>query len=171
MASIINFVDYKGSIKVDNVEAAAVSRHQLRSRITTLTSSWLELPGTIEQNLMPWRLVNENEDHINPETVKKVLVDTGLWSYIQNAGGLSMPAENADFSSGQRTQFSMARLILHHLQHQNKVVMMDDPMATLNAKGREKACWLVAKYFGDSTVLMFCRDAHSLEFVDVVHSL
>lgn len=166
--AILNCLPYTGSIKIGGVETLAIPLQELRSRITTCTSHWLELPGNIGQNLMPWRFDEGHEDHIDIGTAKKVLVDTELWEYIQKMGGLLSPMQDTELSEDQRTRFSLARLIFHHLQYRNKVVIIDDFMTNVDETTRRKLTQLVSKYFSTSTVLMLCDDINSVGDVDVV---
>lgn len=117
---------------------------------------------------MPWRFDEGHEDHIDIGTAKKVLVDTELWEYIQKMGGLLSPMQDTELSEDQRTRFSLARLIFHHLQYRNKVVIIDDFMTNVDETTRRKLTQLVSKYFSTSTVLMLCDDINSVGDVDVV---
>lgn len=126
---------------------------QLRSRISVLPQLPIHLPGTIEQNLLPWRLVDSQRDQISNRTIQRVLEGVGLWDPICQAGGLKRPWKELKLSDVEQTQFSTARLILHHIHHQNTIVLMDEFPAKLNPEMRQKLEALISKQFETSTVL------------------
>lgn len=129
-------------------------RSQLRSQVTVLPPIPIVVPGTIEQNLMPWRLLEEQVDDISSQTVEQVLEDVQLLGYIRQAGGLQMLRKSLKLSDGQQTQFSVARLILHHLRHKNNIVVMDEPTSRLDVEMRQKLHEALRKYLARSTVLV-----------------
>lgn len=120
---------------------------------------------------MPWRLVEGENSHVDAGTLQKVLGDLSLRDCLENFGGLDTLMKKVELSEGQRAQFAIARLILHHIQYRNTIVLMDDPLAKLDATMRTKMADLLHKYFGKSTVLIACKDASDFYDLDAVHLL
>lgn len=120
---------------------------------------------------MPWRLVEDEENNIGAGVLLSVLEDLNLRDCLLNFGGLYIPMKQAELSEGQRAQFSIARLILHHIQYKNTIVLMDDPLAKLDATMRTRMADLLHKYFAKSTVLIACKDASEFYNLDAVHLL
>lgn len=164
LLAILGFINYSGSIRVGNVEVSSIPPKQLRSRISVLPQLSIHLPGTIEQNLMPWRLINSQRDQISIETIQRVLEDVELWHPICQAGGLQRPRKELQLSDSEQTQFSTARLILHHVHHLNTIVLMDEFTAKLNPGMRQKLEALLSKHFKTSTVLVVSRGSVTTGF-------
>lgn len=107
---------------------------------------------------MPWRLLENAKDNLNIETIDNVLRDVGLLRQIREAGGLQKPRKDLQLSDGQETQFSLARLILHHLEFGNKIVLMDEPSSKVDAGMQAKLDEALRRYFATSMVLMVNRN-------------
>lgn len=158
---------------VGGLDISTIPQQELRSRISTLPANFFQLPGSVGHNLMPWLLVEDAENNIGAGTLQEVLEDLNLLKCLKNFGGLDIPMKTADasLSEGQRAQFAIARLILHHMQYKNTIVLMDDPVVKLDATMRTKMADLLHKYFGKSTVVIACKDASEFYNLDAVHLL
>lgn len=167
----MNFLGYRGSIKLDGVEVSRVSREVLRSRITATAQENLTLPGTIRQNLMPWTLNDPTAEQPPPAFVDDVLEQTLIAEKVKAAGGLDVPMDNLGLSAGEKQMFSMARSMLCHKHRKSKVVVMDEATSNMDLGTDGQMQRVVRSAFADSTVLMIAHRTETLEDADVMFEL
>ncbi|KAM3510247.1 hypothetical protein MY10362_000165 [Beauveria mimosiformis] len=104
LLTLLNFLEFSGSIIIDGVNISKVPHQLLRERITTITQT----PVVIDDSL-------------------------GLWEHIKSKSGLQASVESAGLSAAHLELLCIARAILHHVQTESKIVLMDEATASLSA--------------------------------------
>lgn len=136
--SILNLVDITGMILIDNVDITKIPCAQLRSRITSLPQDSLDFFGSVWDNLLPFGAERPSGDVITELTVQDLLDDIGLWDQIKVKGGLQKTIAEMFFSAGQKQMFNVIRAILHHVQFEMRIVMMDEVMSSVDHMAKER---------------------------------
>lgn len=172
LLSILGLLRYNGSIRIGNLEVSTLPSRQLRSQISVLPSLLPQLPGTIEQNLMPWRLVTAaQEDRVSDAKLEETLKETRLWEHVQAAGGTQQPMKDLSLSEYQKIQFSVASLLLRHFQSGNKIVLVDAPAQKADQGTLDELNSLMRKYFQGCTMLTAASSQQSLGYFDTTCQL
>lgn len=131
--TLLNLIEYSGSICIDGVNIAKVPRHILRSRITTITQDTVKLEGTLRYNLLPFIVEKSAQGLKNYETdVVAMLRRVRLWDYVSSHGGLDTSISDLGLSVGQLQLMSIARAGLHHQLTGTNIILMDEPTSSLD---------------------------------------
>ncbi len=139
LLSVLNLLEYKGEINIDDREIRTIPPDILRSRITTVTQSGIYLRGTVKFNLDPLGpALRPSGCTLTEEMREDALRRVGLWQIIKDRGGLAESMKDMGFSLGQRQLFQLARAILHHEVTRSKVVLMDEVTAGLDEGTEER---------------------------------
>lgn len=94
-----------GSIHIDGVDITKIPRQEIRSRINGVSQSPLLIKGSIRRNMDP-----------NGSYAEKAIIEAiksvGLYTKIQEKGGLDTDISEVFLSQGQQQLFCLARAIL-----------------------------------------------------------
>ncbi|KAH8897503.1 putative ABC multidrug transporter [Thozetella sp. PMI_491] len=95
------------NVQIDGIVLARIDRRTLRSRLLAVPQDAVFLPdgSTFQDNLDPFDAATATECQAVFETV-------GLWSFVQERGGLQAGMIPSTLSQGQRQLFSLARVVL-----------------------------------------------------------
>ncbi|TQW12261.1 poly(A)-binding protein-dependent poly(A) ribonuclease [Cordyceps javanica] len=133
LLSILNLVQYKGTISIDDREIRTVPPDLLRARITTITQGGIHLRGSVKFNLDPFDPAQRPPTCIvTNEMCQSALDRVGLWDIISRRGDLSSRMKGVSLSHGQRQLFQLARAILHHEITGSKIILMDEVTSSLD---------------------------------------
>lgn len=96
-----------GNAVIDNIPLQRIDRSALRQRIIAVPQEAVFLPdgSTFQANLDP-------SDVSKPEECQAVLAAVGLWSFVQERGGLDAGMSAGTLSAGQRQLMSLGRALL-----------------------------------------------------------
>lgn len=172
--TLLGFLPYTGSIKIDGKEVSRIPRDILRKRLTAIPQEGLTLPGTIRQNLMPWLLNEANPIEANqcsPLAMKHVLAETFMSAKIRRAGGLDAPMEKLGLSAGEHQLFSMARSMFMNLWYNGKIVLMDEVTSNLDVETDKDLQWAIGEAFHGLTRLTIAHRTETVEGSDVVYEV
>ncbi|KAJ3498549.1 hypothetical protein NLG97_g1041 [Lecanicillium saksenae] len=151
--AILNLLQFEGSISIDNREIRSVPRDILRSRITTMTQSGLELKGTVRLNIDPFNAaLRPREFMLTDDMLIGILRRVGLWNRIAARGGLDAPFHRMKFSNGQKQLFHLARAILHKQSMRTKIILIDE--GAPNTEIEEHVRQVMREVFHGCTILM-----------------
>lgn len=113
-------INYKGSITIDGVDVARMSRETLRERLTAIPQDTVFLAGDVRLNCDP-------RSRSSDEQIVEALRAAHLWDAIEAKGGLDAELSDSTLSKGQQQLFSLARALLDHSQ----IVAMDEASSRL----------------------------------------
>lgn len=108
-------INYQGTITIDGVDVARMSRETLRERLTAIPQDTVFLSGDVRLNCDPRKRSSD-------EQIVEALRAAHLWDAIEAKGGLGAELSDSTLSKGQQQLFSLARALLDHSQ----VVAMDE---------------------------------------------
>lgn len=166
--SVLNLIDITGTILIDNVDITQIPRSQLRSRITSVPQDSLEITGSVWNNLFPFGTEQTSGNAIPEQKVQALLDEIGLWDYIKAQGGFQTPIAEMLFSAGQKQQFNVIRAILHHMQFETKIVLMDEVTSSVDHLANERIQRMLETAFRGSTWLIISHDTRAVANCDVV---
>lgn len=167
--SLLNCLDYSGSVHIDGIDIAKTPRHILRSRITTITQEVVKLNGTLGYNLLPF-LKGKSDDNLKTHEAEIIamLCRVRLWDHVASHGGLDALMSDLNFSVGQLQLMSIARAALHHRLTGTNLVLMDEPTSSLDLDtDRHIQGEIFSKLFGRCTVIMVAHRLETIRQVEV----
>lgn len=154
LATLLDLVQYQGSIKLDGVELSTIPRDRLNSSITSLPQLFLKLPGSVRHNVFPWDVGKSPADRrMDDATIITVLSKVGIWEDISLQGGLDSQLHKVVLSDTQESQLGIARGILHHRSFGTKVVLVDDVTDGMAVEDEMHARHVMDEEFSRSTVV------------------
>ncbi|OAA42906.1 ABC transporter, transmembrane domain, type 1 [Beauveria brongniartii RCEF 3172] len=148
LLTLLNFLEYSGSIIIDGVNISKVPHQLLRERITTITQTPVVIDDSVRYNLVPW----DDSKNFPDSVIKHTLRQLGLWEHIKSKSGLQASVESAGLSAAHLELLCIARAILHHIQTESKIVLMDEATASLSAASDLEVQRVMKEIFQGCTV-------------------
>ncbi|KAK8144941.1 hypothetical protein G3M48_005104 [Beauveria asiatica] len=170
ISSVLGMMDIgSGSIKLDGQDVGQIDREIVRSRVNYITQDPFLFTGSLRQNLC---LGGDSTDAELEECMKAV----GLWEQVQESSGerctktvLDMDMEQMQLSQGQQQLLCLARALLR----KSKLVLLDEPTASVDTMTEAKMAEVIARKFEDATVIMVTHRLsliHSFDKVIVLNT-
>ncbi|KAK8031981.1 hypothetical protein PG990_001715 [Apiospora arundinis] len=141
----------RGSITIDGVDVARMSRETLRERLTAIPQDTVFLAGDVRLNCDP-------RSRSSDEQIVEALRAAHLWDAIEAKGGLDAELSDSTLSKGQQQLFSLARALLDHSQ----IVAMDEASSSLDSESEAHMMSVIREKFRDVTVIAI---AHRLDTI------
>lgn len=119
---------------------------------------------------MPLELMHNegNADKELDSRLEQALDDVGLLSQVNKKGGLGTDINDVHFSAGQRQLFNIARALLHHKDHETKIILMDEVTSSMDHDTDRKLQERMDAAFKDSTVIVVSHRASGFANSDMV---
>lgn len=169
LLALLNLIEYSGAINIDGIEIGDVARNVLRSRITTITQSAIQLKGSVRYNLNPFdATLQPDAFDVTDELLIDNLRKVGLWDAISARGGLDADMDKMELSQGQKQLMQLARAIVHHQSFQSKVVLVDEGSSSMDDETEARMQKILSGVFGGCTILMVSHRAAALKMADCV---
>lgn len=165
LLSILRLIDLSsGSIKIDSLDVASISRDTLRSRIITIPQEPFALASDSIRNNLDIQRTNSNEEILT--ALEKVHLRTLLDARAENMGFnpeqyLDLPMKNWTLSQGQMQLFMLARALLSR-SSRGMVVLLDEATGNIDKETDEWVQHVVREEFRGYTIIMV---AHRLETI------
>jgi ABC-type multidrug transport system fused ATPase/permease subunit len=169
LLALLNFLDYSGSITIDGVEVSKVPLQKLRSCITTITQDYVELHGSVRNNLLPYA-ANSSET-ITDDIVVDALKNFGLWERVSSSGGLNAEMATLGLSQGEKQLLYITRAFLHHRKTRSKVILVDEATSNMDRETDQNVQLLMKENFKGSTILMVAHRHDTIKDADMVIEL
>lgn len=151
-----------GNITIDGTPLRRIHRDTLRQRIIAMPQDMVFLAGgeSFKTALDPY---SRNTD----EACEFALVQVGLWSVIQDAGGLHAKMTQDVFSQGQKQLFSLAIAIIRARLRQKHgfrggILLLDEETASVDRETEMTMMDVIKRAFADYTIVAV---THSLESI------
>lgn len=168
LLALLNFLDYEGSIKIDDIDISNLPADFLRQRISTISTDVIDLDGTVRSNLCPWTIgKSEEEGDLHMESMRLVLRALGLFSKIIDQGGLDMELSELDLTHEDRQLLSVARGMLYNLHIGSNLVLMDETANDLDPHTEVIVHNTFMQVFDDHTVIRVMSRPDMLKDMDV----
>ncbi|KAK0757803.1 hypothetical protein N5P37_009819 [Trichoderma harzianum] len=149
-----------GSISIDGVDLSTFSRHEIRSRLSSVTQEPCYFPGTFRLNLDPANSISE-------ERVSTILHKVELWTKIQQEGGLDAQLCFDAFSHGQKQLFCLARAILKT----SKILILDEATSSVDKETAETMERVIAEECQERTIIAVIHRLESIKYYDRIINL
>lgn len=160
---LLRFIELQsGSVYLDGADLQSVPRTAILSNIVVLPQEPCILESSIKFNLDP---TNER----TKEELKDVLTRVGLWSIIDEQGGIYTNANKYNFSLGAAQLLMFARAMLR----KGKVLVLDECTSGMDTAQKSVIEDLIHSWFSDWTVIAIVHDlsnALSYDKVAVISS-
>lgn len=165
--TLLNFLDYSGTIMIDGVNLSQIPRQHLRSLITVISQDFVELPGTMRHNLLP-SARNKVIDQLHEVVIIEVLERVGMLGHIEARGGLDAPLADMGFSHGQKQLLAIARAALHKLEYDSNILFIDEATSSIDFETAEAMHMVLEDFFSGCTVISVSHRPEMLTRSDVV---
>ncbi|OAR01628.1 hypothetical protein LLEC1_03283 [Akanthomyces lecanii] len=162
-----------GPLLIDGIDITKVPRQLLRTRITTISQDFFELPGTLRDNLLPPEIMRpkDADRRLDDDAIYNVLLVAGLHDIVNERGGLNAPFDELGFSHGERQLVALARGIIHTLEFRTKIVLLDEVTGALDQDTRTAIQATLNGYFANHTVLTITHRMDMLRDVNKVYDM
>ncbi|KAF8849622.1 putative multidrug resistance protein MDR [Acephala macrosclerotiorum] len=147
-----------GSLYIDGLDLSSIPVNTTRSRLTTLPQDPVKLPGTVRDNLDPFKSIKSDDDLVS------ALTKVNMYDAITTRGGLDVEFDTLSLSHGQQQLFCLARTLLH----KSKVVLMDEATSSVDQQTDEEVQKALKSEFADCTVLAVAHRLETIGNSDVV---
>jgi len=94
-----------GTVHVDGVDLATISREEARQKINAVPQHPFFLKNTYRANMDPYGRCSDEE-------IASALQQTGMWKTIASKGGLDSDMQAEEWSEGERQLLCLARAML-----------------------------------------------------------
>lgn len=165
--TILSFLNYTGIVRIDGVDLSEIPRQDLRTFITTIPQDMVELPGTVRHNIIPITRTKP-ADHTHDVLLGEALERVRLKDHVEAHGGLDAPLADMGLSHGQRQLLAIARAILHKLENDSSILLVDEATSGLDVETAEVMEEVINDVFGECTVIAISHRPKDVENADVV---
>jgi len=138
--------DYKGSVKIGNIESSDLNPDFRMNHINTVTHNPYFFKGSIRENL------RVGKSNANDEEMNKVLQDVNLLNFVNAQNGLdTLLNENAaNLSGGQKQRLAIARALLQDPE----VFIFDEATSNIETESEEIIMSLIDTLSRKKTIIM-----------------
>ncbi|KAJ6790059.1 hypothetical protein PWT90_03970 [Aphanocladium album] len=148
--TILNLVDYAGTIYLDGKNVQNVVPEVLRSNVIILPRDGVEMPGSIRQNLDPWASA---QHFFSDAEIIEALGRIDVVQMVQGRGGLDANFATARFSKGEKQLLFLARAILRKESLNVQLVLVDDITRNLDHEMANRIQKIIDTVFAECTVI------------------
>ncbi|KAH0284042.1 putative ABC transporter, partial [Aureobasidium sp. EXF-3399] len=140
-----------GTILIDGIDISTLDGDILRHKLITVPQDSFTLPGTVRYNVDP---VNESSD----AAIKAACEKVGIWTALQERGGLDAILLDHPLSQGEQQLFCLARGLLR----KSPVLILDEATSSVDSKINLQIQNVIEEQFADCTVITV---AHRLKTI------
>ncbi|KAJ6787283.1 hypothetical protein PWT90_01704 [Aphanocladium album] len=171
--TLLNFLEHSGPLLIDGIDITEVPRQSLRTRITTISQDFFELPGTLRNNLLPPENMRpkDADRRLDDDAIQNILHVAGLHDIVNARGGLNAPFDEFGFSHGERQLVALARGMIHTLEFRTKIVLLDEVTGALDRDTRTAIQTAMNGCFADHTVITITHRMDMLGIVNKVYDM
>lgn len=169
--TILNSLPFDGRITLDDIDISTVASEEVRRRVTIITQNFVEMLGTVRDNLVPSQDDVERQGRINDRAIHDAVRRVGLSEHIEEHGGLDALFSNMDFSQGQKQLVCLARAILHNSVTGSKLVIIDEATSSMDYDTDSDMQKVISDSFAGCTIIIIAHRVESLKNVDYLLEL
>lgn len=156
LLSMVAWLSYTGSIKIDGVEAREIPRSQLNSAFTVIPQDPVFFRNaTIRKNLLPDEIIQIENKEGGEVVLERVLAGVGLLAVVERNGGLYSHFSTLKLSYEQRQRFSLAQGLLQFFFNPTKMALVDSVTDNVSRESLEQMTSMMNEVFrfGDCSVI------------------
>lgn len=176
LLTLLGFVDYQGTVEIDGIDLAAISRHELRSRLVTISQDQVHFPGTIRMNLLPATInkvqrksaADKEKIHQEDDALERLLKSLHIWTQLASKGGLDAILEDVGYSKGQIQLLCIARAIVKQQNTGSNVVLVDEATSSVDSATEKIVNRVMKEYFSGCTMISIGHRRSSLRHVQCI---
>ncbi|KAJ5656628.1 hypothetical protein N7507_008578 [Penicillium longicatenatum] len=149
-------------VLIDNIPLSRINRSALRQRLIAVPQEAVFLPdgSTFQANLDPSNIST-------PAECQSILSAVGLWSFVQEHGGLDAPMTAGTLSAGQRQLLSLGRAMLRRgvrtkSSNGGGILLLDEVSSSVDHETGRVMQEIVRVNFNNYTVISVC---HRLDMI------
>lgn len=158
VGSLIRLLEVNtGSIFVDDIDLATVSRDTIRERLVTIPQETLILTGSLRLNVDPGHKYSDI-------SIIRALDRVGLWTMLDERGGLDAELTASVLSKGQQQLLALARAILKR----GKILLLDEPTSNVDAETDAVMQRIMQQEFESCTILTVAHRLDSIMNSDII---
>lgn len=153
------YKNYKGSIKINNIELKEISLSDLREKIGIVAQNIVLFSGTLIDNLM------YAAPQLTENRITSILQKAGLdMSEFENGLKTIISENGKNLSGGQRQKIAFARMIIKNPD----VVIFDEATSNLDVDTQELVRESVNILFADKICIIITHDSHMAEIANSI---
>ncbi|TQW01448.1 ABC transporter, transmembrane domain, type 1 [Cordyceps javanica] len=174
LLTLLNMLEHDGPLLIDGIDITHVPRQVLRTRITTISQDFFEVPGSLRDNLLPPESTRPTsaDQRLDDEAVQNILFVAGLSDVVRDrGGGLNAPFDELGFSRGEMQLVALARAIIHTLECRTRIVLLDEATGVLDSDTRATIQTAMSRYFANHTVIIISHQKDAVKTVDKVYDM
>lgn len=169
--AILGFIPYEGEIKIDDIDIASISLHDLRSRVITISQSSVQLDGSIRTNLLPFTMndapaVQDEKATKTDSDLENLLKSLDIWLPLADKGGLDALLEEVGYSKGQLQLLCIARAVLRQQETGSKLVLVDEATSSIDLETEKIANEVMKEKFAGCTILTIAHRSTGIATAD-----
>ncbi|KAM3534059.1 hypothetical protein MY4038_002712 [Beauveria bassiana] len=173
MYSLLGFLDFKGSIKIDGVDIKTAPRDELRARIVTISQDQVELDGTVRDNLLPFdtrwgdKAVTPDEEGkaeaaLKDRIARETLVRLRIWDKVESKGGLTSMLEDVGYSHGEMQLLCIARAVVRRRLTGSNLLLVDEATGGVDRWRDQIVREMMKEYFRGCTIIVVAHREESI---------
>lgn len=157
--TLLGFLSYQGSLKINGIELKELYMNQWHKQIAWVGQNPLLLQGTIEENLLLGKIeaTEQQIEQALAQAQAKEFTDRLSLQYEIKEGGIGL-------SVGQAQRLAIARALLR----QGKLLLLDEPTASLDAQSENLVLQALQKMTKQQTTLMITHRIEDLKQCDQI---
>ncbi|MGR5449270.1 heme ABC transporter permease/ATP-binding protein CydD [Vibrio sp. PNB22_3_1] len=157
--TILGFMPYSGSLKINNCELSELDLAIWRKTISWIGQNPMLLHGSIRDN------VTLGKQDIQDKQVHSVLSDSHAAEFVEMHGlEYKISDRSGGLSVGQAQRLALARAMLQN----GRFWLLDEPMASLDARSEKLVMEGIDKYTASTTNLMITHQLAPLQNVSQI---
>lgn len=176
LLTLLGFIKYDGTVEIDGVNVASISRNELRSRLVTITQDQVQFQGTVRTNLLPLTMNSIKEQSVDEEEkaalkdaeLEQLLKSLSIWAQLTRKGGLDAILEKVGYSKGELQLLCIARAILKQRETGGKLVLVDEATSSIDSDTEKVVNRAMKENFSGCTILTIAHRRSGLHNVESV---
>lgn len=166
LATLLGFLEYSGTVKIDGIDIATAEPDQLRSRIITISQELVELDGSIRDNMIPYNTSWDNrvngtmgekeaeEARRTDEIIRETMVRLLIWDQAICKGGLDAPLDTIGYSHGELQLLCIARAVVRRRLSGSSLLLVDEATASVDDARDQIVREMMREYFRGCTIIV-----------------
>ena len=155
--------DYKGNIKIGEIELRDIERETLLNHITYIGSNAYIFKGTVKDNLLL------GKEEANEEELWKVLEEVNLSDFVRSEGGLDLEIKEkgSNLSGGQCQRLAIARALLHD----SPIYIFDEATSNIDVESENDIMKKINELSNTKTIILISHRLANVVNADKIYVL